>query len=220
MLLVLLSVGAIFTFVWLMLLRKRLKMAWYAVLIISILHVLFGVLCVRVFAWFEGSGVGAMSLFGAVFIMPVAYFAGAKLFKRPLADVFDIFAVPMIFTLLCARVNCLFAGCCLGRYIPGTSTRWPTREAEIVYYIVFLAIVIPLVWKNKSGGRIYPVYMLSYGIFRAVVECFREANSDTLFHLSHVWALVALVLGLSIYIEQKKLQRRSARGKKQGGHNK
>ena len=47
-----------------------------------------------------------MSIFGAVFFMPVGYYLGAKLFRRPLADVFDIFAVPMIFTLFCSRINC------------------------------------------------------------------------------------------------------------------
>lgn len=210
-LLLLLTVASVGAFVWLMLLRKRLNMTWYAALALAILHTVFGVLCVRVFARMEGAGSGAMSLFGGVFFMPVAYFIGAKLTKRPMAEVFDIFAVAMIFTLLLARCNCLVAGCCLGRYIPGTVLRWPTRELEIVFYIVFLALIAPRVWRSETGGKVYPLYMAAYGAFRAVIECFRESSSQTLFHVSHIWAFLALALGLSIYIEQSNREKKKTR---------
>ena len=206
-----LGLAAIATFVWLLLMRKRLRMTWYAALGLAILHVVYGVLCVRIFARMEGAGAGAMSLFGAVFLMPVAYFLGAKLSKRPMAEVFDIFGVAMIFTLMLARCNCLFAGCCLGRYMFHTQLRWPTREAEIVFYLVFLAIMIPRVRKDRTKGRLYPLYMLAYGAFRAVVECFRVSDAQTLFHISHIWAFLAFGLGLSIYIEQTKRMKKHPR---------
>lgn len=201
-LLLLLSLAAAAVFIWLLLLRKRLNMTWYAALALAILHTMYGVLCVRVFARMEGAGSGAMSLFGGVFFMPVAYFIGAKLTKRPMAEVFDIFAIGMIFTLLLARCNCLVAGCCLGRHMFHMELRWPTRELEIVFYIVFLALMAPRVWRAETRGKVYPLYMAAYGAFRAVIECFRESSSQTLFHVSHIWAFLALALGLSIYIEQ------------------
>ena len=198
--LILLAAGAA-TFAWLLRLRKRLQMTWYAALILSVLHVLTGVLCVRVFARMEGAGAGSMSIFGAVFFMPLFYFLGAKLFRRPMAEVFDIFAIPMIFTLLCARINCLQSGCCLGLTIPHTALRWPTREAEMVFYVVFLALAAPRVWKGTAKGRIYPAYMAAYGAFRAVIECFRESSSASFLHISHIWALLSLALGLAICLE-------------------
>ena len=76
---VLLFAGLV-TFLWLMLFRERLNMTWYAALILSIIHVFYGVACVKVFAFMEGSGIGSMSIYGAVFFMPVGYFIGAKLF--------------------------------------------------------------------------------------------------------------------------------------------
>lgn len=196
-----LASGAVFTVVWLLLLRKRLDMKWYAAVLFGVLHVVCGVTCVRVFARMEGAGNGAMSLFGAVFFMPVAYFIGAKLSGRKIAAVFDIFAIPMVFTLMCARVNCLFAGCCLGKIIGSTAMRWPTREAELVFYIILLAVMIPKVWKNKTNGTVYPIYMAAYGGFRLIEEFFREVATDSLFHISHLWALLALAIGLSVYIE-------------------
>lgn len=190
-------------------------MPWYAALLLSVAHVIFGVLCVRVFARFEGAGSGAMSIFGAVFFMPLGYFLGAKLFKRPVADVFDVFAVPMIFTLFCSRINCLVSGCCIGLQIPGTSLRWPTREAEMLFYLVFLAIDAPKVLKGKTRGEVYPLYMAAYGIFRGIIECFRHSDATTnLFHLSHVWAILSLAIGLSIYFEMRSGAKKRAHKKR------
>ena len=217
LLVILVAAGAA-TFAWLLAKRKRLNMKWYAALILAVVHVFCGVACVRIFARMEGAGSGAMSIFGAVFFMPVFYFLGAKLFKRPVAEVFDIFAVPMIFTLLCSRLNCLKSGCCLGLVIPGTTTRWPTREAEMVFYVIFLAIVIPKVCKGTSKGRVYPAYMIAYGFFRGVVECFRESSSPSFLHISHIWALLSLAIGLGIYWDMKMKQNRAKEPKKTKRH--
>lgn len=196
-----LAAATVFAAVWLILLRRRLDMHPAVAVLLAVLHTVCGVLSVKVFAVMEGANAGAMSLFGGVFFMPVLYFLGAKLSRRKMTEVFDIFAVVMIFTLMLARCNCLHGGCCLGRLMFHTQMRWPTREAEIVFYLVFLALIIPRVWKGTTKGRVYPLYMAAYGAFRAIVECFRVSSSETLFHLSHVWAFLALALGLSIYIE-------------------
>ena len=203
-LVILLTAASIFTFFWLYLQRVRLKMRLYAVFIITILHVLYGVMTVKIFATLEGSP-GGMSLFGAVFLMPIAYYLGARMTKRPVAEVFDILTICMIFTLMCARINCLISGCCLGRQISyHTAARWPTRETELIFYIVFLLAAIPKVRQRKTVGMVYPVYMVAYGLFRAVNECFRESASPGIFHLSHVWAFLTLGIGISVLMEKKK----------------
>lgn len=205
-LLILLSVGAAFTFVWLILMRKRLNLRWYAAIPLAIAHTLYGVFTVTAFAFLENGfnkeTFGNMSLFGGVFFMPLAYWLGAKISKRPMREVFDIFTPCMIFTVMCARVNCVISGCCLGLPIPGLDgTRFPTREAELIFYVVLLAIICPRIVKGRTGGKAYPVYMMSYGIFRFIIEFFRQAQTDTLFHLSHMWATLSLIIGISIYVE-------------------
>lgn len=209
LILVLLFAG-LMTFLWLLLFRERLHMTWWAALIISVLHVFYGVFCVKFFAILEGSDAGSMSIYGAVFFMPVGYFLAAKLFKRRVADVFDIFAVPMIFTLLCARVNCLVSGCCYGLHIGDSPFRWPTRESEMLFYVILLLIVAPKVKKGGMDGRLYPIYMIAYGIFRGINECFRySALTDSHFHLSHIWCIVSVLIGTAILLymnQQKKKQ--------------
>jgi prolipoprotein diacylglyceryltransferase len=176
-------------------------MKWHAVLILSVLHTAIGVCSVKVFAFLESGDIGNMSLFGGVFFMPAAYWLGAKLTKRPYCKVCDVFTPCMLFTLMCARVNCIVAGCCSGLVIPGTHVHFPTRELEILYYIVMLILLVPRVKKSKNPGSTYPLYMASYGAFRFLDEFFRTSSTGMLFHLSHVWAAIAFAAGLSIYIE-------------------
>ena len=200
-LIVLLLLGTIFNVFWLYRMRRQLQMKWYAVLILSVLHTAIGVCSVKVFAFLESGDIGNMSLFGGVFFMPAAYWLGAKLTKRPYCKVCDVFTPCMLFTLMCARVNCIVAGCCSGLVIPETHFHFPTRELEILYYIVMLILLIPRAKKSKNPGSIYPLYMASYGAFRFIDEFFRTSSTGMLFHLSHVWAAIAFAAGLSIYIE-------------------
>ena len=218
-LLILLTIGAAFTAVWLILMRKRLNMAWYTAISIAVVHTIYGVLTVKVFAFletgFDSASLGNMSLFGGVFFMPAAYWLGAKISKRPLKEVFDVFTPCMVFTVMCARVNCILSGCCRGLHIPGTNgLRFPTREAELVFYIILLALLCPRIRKGKLQGCAYPLYMISYGAFRFITEFFRASNSGTLFHIAHLWALITLLLGVSIYAEIKKQQTIKTRRKK------
>lgn len=133
--------------------------------------------------------------------MPIAYWLGAMLIKQPYCKVCDVFTPCMLFTLMCARINCIISGCCAGLVIPGTHFHFPTRELEILYYIVMLILLVPRVKKSKNPGGIYPLYMASYGAFRFIDEFFRTSSTGMLFHLSHVWAAIAFAAGLSIYIE-------------------
>lgn len=207
----LLTLGTVLGVIWLELLRKRLRTSWWAAVLLGIAHTLIGVLSVKAFAFIEGADAGAMSLFGGVFFMPLTYILGAKLFKRPLGEVADVFTPVMVVTLMCARINCIVSGCCMGLYIPGMHFRFPTRELEILYYIVMLILLIPRVKKGRNPGGIYPLYMASYGAFRFADEFFRTSSTGMLFHLSHVWAAIAFAVGLSVYIE---ISAKNLRGKK------
>lgn len=216
-LVLLLAVGTIFNIVWLTIQRNRVHIKTVGTIIISILHTLIGVGCVMVFALaekgFDKSALGNMSLFGGVFFMPLFYFIFAKLTKRNMADVFDVFTICIVFTLMCARVNCILSGCCLGALINSTGARWPTREAEVVFYAALLAV---LIGKIKRGayirGTLYPLYMLCYGVFRFVCEWFRTAGGGSQLHLAHIWAMISVAVGLSVYLElQNKNNKRKGR---------
>lgn len=210
---ILLAVATLFGYIWLSQCKKKLGINEITALLLAVLHTVIGLVSVRVFAFLESGSMGGQSLYGGIFFMPLVYYLGAKIFKRNIADVFDVFAIDMIFTMLCARINCLIAQCCFGLPIPGTDGLcWPTREAELVFYAVLLVWLGRKVGKPKYSGTVYPLYMISYGIFRFVIEWFRETeNFIGIFHISHVWSLVSIAVGGFIYY---KIMQKQKGGKK------
>lgn len=202
LLLLLLLIAILVTFLWLLRFRERLHISRLTALLMAIGQEICGVICVMAFAKLEGSSIGAISIFGAVFFTPLPIWLNAKLIHRPAGELFDILAIPMIFTLLLTRINCLSAGCCYGVPIFGSRLLWPTREAEMLYYAVFLFLMAPKVLKGETDGRVYPLYMGSYGIARGIIEFFRFSHgASSIFHLSHIWAILAIAIGFSIYFE-------------------
>lgn len=78
-LIVLLLIGTVFNVIWLLKTQDRLRFRIPLVLLLSLLHTVFGVGCVKLFAFLESGDTGGMSLFGGVFFMPVFYFLVTKL---------------------------------------------------------------------------------------------------------------------------------------------
>lgn len=212
-LILLLSCGTLFNVYWLHRCRERLHLRWLSVLLLSVLHTVLGVLSVKVFALFETGNFSNMSLFGGVFFMPLFYWGVAKLAKQKVADVFDVFTICLVFTLMCARLNCIISGCCLGAHIPIeglTHLRFPTRELELLFYVLLLSRLWRKVLNRSARGMIYPIYMISYGIFRFVTETLRFSDrTDSILHVSHLWALLSLGIGISIYGELQKKEKKT-----------
>lgn len=218
-LILLLGCGTLFNVYWLHRCRERLHLRWLSVLLLSVLHTVLGVLSVKVFALFETGNFSNMSLFGGVFFMPLFYWGVAKLAKQKAADVFDVFTICLVFTLMCARLNCIISGCCLGAHIPIeglTHLRFPTRELELLFYVILLSRLWRKVLSGSARGMIYPIYMISYGIFRFVTETLRVSNrTDSILHISHLWALLSLGIGISIYGELRKKEKKAG-GRRNG----
>lgn len=218
-LILLLGCGTLFNVYWLHRCRERLHLRWLSVLLLSVLHTVLGVLSVKVFALFETGNFSNMSLFGGVFFMPLFYWGVAKLAKQKAADVFDVFTVCLVFTLMCARLNCMISGCCLGAHIPIeglTHLRFPTRELELIFYVLLLSRLWRKVLSGSARGMIYPIYMISYGIFRFVTETLRFSDrTDSILHISHLWALLSLGIGMSIYGELRKKEKKTG-GRRNG----
>ena len=218
-LILLLGCGTLFNVYWLHRCRERLHLRWLSVLLLSVLHTVLGVLSVKVFALFETGNFSNMSLFGGVFFMPLFYWGVAKLAKQKAADVFDVFTICLVFTLMCARLNCMISGCCLGAHIPIeglTHLRFPTRELELLFYVILLSRLWRKVVTGSARGMIYPIYMISYGIFRFVTETLRVSNrTDSILHISHLWALLSLGIGISIYGELQKKEKKTG-GRRNG----
>lgn len=77
------------------------------------------------------------------------------------------------------RIGCFFAGCCYGKVTSWGFALWnepgvkriPVQLIESVY--LFILTIILLKNENKWRDKIFEVYMVSYAMFRFVIEFFR-----------------------------------------------
>ena len=207
-LMILLLVATIFNFAWLFLNKKELKMNnIFLIILFALAHTILGIVFVLVFAYLESGFnkdvIGNISLFGGVFFMPLVYLLYALVRKIKISKAFDIFTVSLISTLFCARINCLVSGCCKGIYLFNSDFRFPYRELELVYYLIFIILFAKDIYKGKSSGLTYPIYMASYGVFRFIFEFLRESDSLNFFHIAHVWSLMSIVIGICLIVYTK-----------------
>lgn len=186
--------------------RKDLNLGLISAIILAILHTVAGVFSVKLFSGLEKGTLSlnnGMSLFGAIFFMPVFYIIVNSFFRRDKAYVFDDMSMCGMTALMCVRINCIITGCCRGAKISQNSIlRWPTREVEIIFWALLLTYSIYKKEKGYIKGTMYPLMMISYGCFRFIIEFLRDNEAVVgPLHYGHVWALISLAIGsMSFYM--------------------
>ena len=115
----------------------------------------------------------------------LAYLLSCRLLtKRVLKDqsarCMDIVAATIPLFHGFARIGCFFAGCCYGsdcgaawcvRLFDG---RLPVQLIESAYNFILFAVLMILLYRSKrTRGRITPLYLTCYAVFRFVIEFFR-----------------------------------------------
>lgn len=202
-LLLTLIVTAVLSAVILIYYREELRIHIWTSAVLSVLHTAAGVICVKLFAGLESLSNplhAGMSLFGAIFFLPLLYWVCSRLTHRDTAVVFDDFCLCVIIAMMCVRFNCIVSGCCAGRFIAETNVRWPTRQAEILFWA---ALLLWFLHKKRQGyikGILYPQMMMLYGIFRFFIEFLRDEKAVIGgFHFGHIWAVVSFFVGSFVY---------------------
>lgn len=140
--------------------------------------------------------------YGFFFLEPFVLFIVAKILQLDRKALFDAVTIYSIPTLFFGRAVCLFENCCYGKYIFGSQLRWPTREMELIFFLIAFIFFLHLDRKSTIPGQLYPLLMISYGIFRFISEWFRVGDVLILgLHVAHVWMLLIVLIGLSIWFE-------------------
>ena len=91
--------------------RDKLEISGVSICFLAVLHTVMGVISVKIFGALETSTniwKASMSLFGAVFFLPLFYFIYGKVMKKDMRAVFDILSICLVSSLMCVRSNYLF----------------------------------------------------------------------------------------------------------------
>lgn len=198
---------------WLAKFEKKLKIQLSEAVFVSLAHVIIGWSCMKLLALievgFDFEKAANIRVFGAVFTLPFMYYIWAKRTDRNVELVMDLSAICVVLGVVSGRMNCLTQGCCQG--IPlffNQEWRWPLREIELVFYVIFIIYYRRKIQKQETHGQVYPIYMIAYGVLRFLCEFVREEFTTQVgfLRLAHIWSLISLVSGIVwlFYVEKRK----------------
>ena len=149
----------------------------------------------------DGISFGGFSFYGAVLVVPLLVLLFRLPFRMSIGDAMDNAAVNILGMLGTIRIGCFLNGCCGGitGRIGAKIFTWPTQLMEAVCDFGILAWL--LVSESMPGrparGKLYPRFLVSYGIVRFIIEVLRDTPKDWL-GLSHgQWfSIVAVIAGI------------------------
>ena len=116
----------------------------------------------------------------------VAIYAGKH--KLPYLAFIDLFAPSLVLAHAFGRIGCFFAGCCYGMececaisvtfpegaVAPAGIPRLPTQLMESAFLFILSIVLVRMLKKQKEFGVVTSWYMILYGIWRFVIEFFRD----------------------------------------------
>jgi phosphatidylglycerol---prolipoprotein diacylglyceryl transferase len=118
----------------------------------------------------------------------------------------DRFAMVLPFSLGLGRIGCLLAGCCRGvpwdgplaiAYADGIP-RHPAALYEMLFDVAMGFLAIALYRNGKLRGRLFALYLVSYGTFRFVSEFWRETIKAFAGLSAYQWMSVIMVIAGAI----------------------
>ncbi len=187
--------------------------------ILSVAVVVAGYFGARFWFYLENGEFGGRSLYGAVFLTPIALFPLAKLLRIPYADAMDTVAPAGCLTSALAKVLCLHSGCCIGKILyldeNNMHVRFPSQLVEMVAFCVIVLILLAISANRKNRGTVYCWAMILYGASRFVLDFFREIETPWLFGLSagSFWSACAFLIGVVSLLAVLYLRKKAARTK-------
>ena len=188
----------------------------WKLLLSTVVLTLAGVLGAYLMAWLESGSFGGRSFYGAVFLPPAIMAFTALLLKLPAEKLIDLSAVGECIMLAILKVQCIRDGCCGGRPVinpfSGESFIFPSQEVELINALVIMVVLLLIISRRKNTGRIYPLYMIIYGISRFVLNLFRDTSPFVwILPAGTFWSLISIAAGfLWLFVLRRTRNRKKA----------
>ncbi len=157
-----------------------------------------------------GSGMTFIGgLIGGVVCFLAIYFIFRKRYSTRLYQVISILPCSILIGHAFGRIGCFFAGCCYGKptdsflgvQFPDLLHKvHPTQLYEAAFLFVMFGICLYLVVKKNFQHNL-SLYLISYGIFRFLIEYVRGDERGELVGVispSQFWSILMVVAGIAV----------------------
>ncbi|HIQ66618.1 MAG TPA: prolipoprotein diacylglyceryl transferase [Candidatus Coproplasma stercoravium] len=161
-------------------------------------------------------GVGSYLLFYNLYVYVVAPRAKHKWLQNhmnaSLTDALPFIPIGITIAHAFGRLGCTFAGCCYGaaadwgikfETTPGPVI--PTQLFECIF-LVLLSVVMAVLYFRFRFNCNFGLYSISYGIWRFVIEFFRDDNRGGFIPgltPSQFWCIIMVILGIGYFFLYK-----------------
>lgn len=166
---------------------------------------------------------GAMTFYGGLIGGVIAFIVIFKYWLKkfyPNSSLNDILPIaPACITVAhgFGRIGCFMAGCCYGKEtssilgvtFPGmTHSVYPTQLFEAIFLLILAVILFILAYKKFFKYNMC-IYLLSYGIFRFMLEFLRGDNRGVTLLLSpSQWiSIIAIIISIILFIKLKNVEK-------------
>lgn len=154
---------------------------------------------------------------GVIFGFPTLYFLSKK-YNIKFFSLLDVFTLGLIIGHAIGRLGCFFYGCCYGRptnsfigvlFPPGSpagifATKViPVQLIESFFLFNLFFLLYFIFRKNSFSGKIFISYLFIYGIFRFIIEFFRDDPRGAIFIFSSSQFISILLVICAIFLHHK-----------------
>jgi len=157
-----------------------------------------------------GSGITFIGgLIGGVICFLAVYFIFKKRLNIRLLDIIDIIPCSIFVAHGWGRIGCFFAGCCYGKETSSflgvqfpnlPNPVYPTQLFEAAFLFIMFGICSYLVLKKDFKHNL-GLYLISYGIFRFLIEFLRGDDRGQIFggliSPSQFWSIIMIIAGVA-----------------------
>lgn len=198
-LLVYLSIGTIAMLVPIMMQGAWYRVNWYKRILIAVLLAFAGTLGTFMLYYIENGQFGGTSFFGAVFFVPILFFPVSKMLRISYNLLMDLCAPAECAMLAIMKVQCYLTDCCGGRrfLLDGKEFVFPSQLTELANALILGVVLLLISRKNKNQGKLFPWYMILYGVTRFVLNLLRDVADMAYLPLplGNFWSLVSIAIG-------------------------
>jgi phosphatidylglycerol:prolipoprotein diacylglycerol transferase len=154
---------------------------------------------------------GGLIFYGGLFTALIAGVIFAKVSKVSVLDTADLFAPFVTLGHSIGRIGCLLNGCCYGKRVsPFLESIFPWKAyptqlfCSVGLFLVFLMLFY-LQPKRRFRGQVFFVYLITYGLFRFLIEFLRGDLSPVFYGLTitQVISIVLSIVGIYLYFVKR-----------------
>ena len=156
-------------------------------------------------------------LAGGVLGFILTYIIGRKFLSFRFSHVLNIAPGCVALAHAIGRIGCFLSGCCYGKetnawygvtFYGDSVKRIPTQLFEAIFLFVLASLLIYLAFK-KHYKYSFAIYILSYCLFRFLIEFIRDDNRGRFFGIfspSQVWCIVLFLITIPLIFIARKVR--------------